>query len=432
MTRFSKLLLFFLCTFVVFPLISCDENKSDQPSNERTATIIQVFESVLGDTLAKKVDLNNFEPGIPTNDVHFTCSIIDDLSTDEQDYIVASYQEEFVVSVHETDEDCINQLLVLLGLEDNFVQTDEESSIELYSIRVASDKINNATLQSFSEGEILNPEIDEETKAQAIDGYLSWRDLTGTNSNLNPELQQNENGSQDNNLNDLIDGFSSQMQKRANMGYFQLTFVTKTAHNFTTDQDIFYLTNAASVSPMVPSTSDCTGCNQLNYFFRSGVMNTTSTILSNVISEPQTTEGEVETESSLSESIGGEVGYSDGGPTATVSGNVTIENSQSFSAPSITIQNQSNSQEGINNQPAWLFNIPDFADDYSDTFEPFMQWIWIGDHSDLTSLGDNITVTVNFMGDYDNCTCSILPAGVNALLNSSFTVAFPPQTMPSN
>lgn len=366
------------------------------------------------------------------------------LSKTDKALLKANYSQGKTILVLHPEKGAIEKTFKHLGTPYPCLFTGDSQKVEMYTISKTPKGIRQETFmlpQSYENGN---------DKARISD-YMRWfADLGKKQSSilLRPaQLSAAEATATDpKNLLDLADQITDVVTFTdvKPEGHYQITTLTVPASVKDERGDIYYYFYVGQEGNFTPSSAIAI------YTIAASPALYPKNPVSLLVESPTTTEGQTNVSSSISYSIGGNVGFFGENVTGGVSGSASFSKSVSYNIPDVTIMNFSNKQfpvnpmkhdvdgetvefSTINNNPYWEFWIKNGALASSSTFEPFVQWLWripkiaVGDHKTFPVNMQFVVSTSEYhSGDLGGGTITIHPSANTAHV---FSIPVPPDPL---
>lgn len=374
-------------------------NDSDSNQVDVDARTIGSIEGAVVPALKQALTLRNWKEGDPTGDLYLNGSRVDSLSEAEQQAVNDAYQMGYIVALVTPNIDHILNMHEVLGRDPIFA---DNGTLDLLAF---SREFNVSGIRYFILRPYQDGPIPEDANLDRVSDLSDWaQTFSSLVSTASVELRETGAPSELTMLADSTSwtesttvpiapvvniGGTPDLQIRLR-GFAQAWSVHSTANN----NDFYYLRTTYGLTPVSTLGQLGSVCNSicdvpfLNCLapndFPIGViqytLNNTQPIfmspdLTVIEFNPTTTEGEITTSSSISQSFSDNVSYSqDDGAEVGVSSSSTYSHSTSYSSPSVrTTANISNGPNGNNAEWVWLVEASNVS---RATFEPNFQWIW--------------------------------------------------------
>jgi len=447
------------CLIIVsfFLIGGCNDSGFNQTQEARTIGKIQ---GVIVPAVQAEYILERWQEGDPDGNIFLNGSRVSGLTQPEQDALNSAYQSGFFVSLIDPETQDMNDLIELLGLQQ---MIEDNRPVDLYAVsrEFNVSGVRHYTMDSLEQlNEDNPPELSfYRERVQIFTKWAADQMTTATSARTD--------GSPSTDLTSLADSttYSHQYSLPPNLlvlpeptaslsdYYFHSTTTLQgwSVHSGDQNRDFYFfqLTNEFAPNTTLPRVQpgNLWPCNfqqppkppnggvvcgtgelcptyiadlnlrgSVSYEMNNLVANFNSGEVLNLQTEPKSTEGTVSTTSAISATVGGNVSFSSGdGAEIGVSNSVTYDQSQTYSAPSVSIMNESLSDSNGNNA-LWFFDLQGAPNIARSTFQPQGQWVLSAD-ADTTRAGGFMEIVTGWRSAFYLITCATNPGVLGHLLN---------------
>lgn len=375
----------------------------DEPTNTSTYTgkawLIGEITGVLADDFADAITFDTYDPTQSNAPIFIGADTVDSLTDDQLQGIVATFNAGHpIVLIHATADQIMQLYQVLAQTDLTFTMPDGFTTVEIYAL----DKEPEGDIVQWVQYPPTDPDDPDSAADQRtrVGNFVDWLKNNGERM-LSAEVQASKVNAlaSGNDLTQLAAAFVDQSNFTWWGNNYQIVHYIYGCHSIDTNNDWFYVQQQCVFNGGGAYTGKKTwymgaACDVEYYYmdtieldsYMKGYDNNPAAVGMQQ-SSPQTANNTETVTSGVSFDIGGKVSIGSSGPSAEISGGVSISNSRTVTIKDCNAINKSNDRE---NNAHWLYQFkrcdtiayflyagltdpPSLA---VNTFQPLNQWIW--------------------------------------------------------